>query len=104
ERRPQAHGGDPESVLLEALDWLRDTYREHRFFKERDVEATLQRRMTELFEERRSDWRVFENHRIPGKRLDLAVVDRNRPAEVAVGVELKYEPDHARAGEDMRGD
>ena len=62
----QAHDGDPESVLLETLDWLRDTYREHRFFKERDVEAALQRRMNELFEERRSDWRVYENHRVPG--------------------------------------
>jgi hypothetical protein len=54
---------------------LRDTYGEHRFFKERDVEAALQRRMNELFEERRSDWRVYENHKVPGKQLDLAVVD-----------------------------
>ena len=102
--RSQAHRGDPESVLLEALDWLRQTYRAHRFFKERDVEAALQQRMTELFEERRSDWRVYENHRVPGKQLDLAVVDRRRPREVVLGIELKYEPDHARAGEDMRGD
>jgi hypothetical protein len=97
------HDGDPERVLL-ALDWLRDAYREHRFFKERDVEAALQKRMTELFEERRSDWRVFENHRVPGKQLDLAVVDRRRPSGVALGVEVKYEPDHARGGQDMRGD
>jgi hypothetical protein len=100
---PQAHDGDPEAVLLQALDWLRNTYREHRFFKERDVEAALQQRMNELFEERRSDWRVYENHRVPGKQLDLAVVDRNHPSRVALGVELKYEPDHARAGTDMRG-
>jgi len=102
--RAQAHQGEPEPVLREALDWLRDTYREHRFFKERDVEAALQRRMTELFEERRSDWRVYENHRVPGKQLDLAVVDRGRPSEVALGIELKYEPDHTRGGADMRGD
>jgi hypothetical protein len=100
----QAHDGDPEAVLLQALDWLRDTYRDHRFFKERDVEAALQRRMNELFEERRSDWRVYENHKVPGKQLDLAVVDRRRPSAVALAVELKYEPDHARAGSDMRGD
>ena len=100
----QAHDGDPESVLLQALDWLRDTYRDHRFFKERDVEAALQQRMNELFEERRSDWRVYENHRVPGKQLDLAVVDRRHPGVVALGVELKYEPDHSRAGGDMRGD
>lgn len=102
--RSQAHQGEPEPVLLEALDWLRETYGERRFFKERDVEAALQQRMTELFEERRSDWRVYENHRLPGKQLDLAVVDRHQPREVALGIELKYEPDHARAGEDMRGD
>ena len=101
---PQAHDGNPEAVLLVALDWLRDTYGEHRFFKERDVEAVLQRRMNELFEERRSDWRVYDNHRVPGKQLDLAVVDRRRPATVPLGVELKYEPDHGRAGADMRGD
>ena len=102
--RSQAHQGEPEPVLLEALDWLRDTYRAHRFFKERDVEAALQQRMTELFEESRSDWRVYENHRVPGKQLDLAVVDRCAPGEVALGIELKYEPAHARAGKDMRGD
>jgi hypothetical protein len=102
--RSQAHAGEPERVLRDALEWLRQTYREHRFFKERDVEAALQRRMTEVFEERRSDWRVFENHRVPGKRLDLAVVDRRRPGEVGLGIELKYEPDHARGGGDMRGD
>ena len=100
----QPHDGDPEAVLLQALDWLRDTYREHRFFKERDVEAALQRRMNELFEERRADWRVYENHKVPGKQIDLAVVDRHHPARVALGVELKFEPDHARAGADMRGD
>jgi hypothetical protein len=60
--------------------------------------------MNELFEERRSDWRVYENHRVPGKQLDLAVVDRRHPGVVALGVELKYEPDHSRAGGDMRGD
>jgi hypothetical protein len=100
----QAHEGDPESVFLQTLDWLRDTYREHRFFKERDVEAALQARMNELFEERRSDWRVYENHKVPGKQLDLAVVNRRRPSAVALAVELKYEPDHLRAGADMRGD
>ncbi len=60
--------------------------------------------MTELFEERRSDWRVYENHRVAGKQLNLAVVDRGRPSEAALGIELKYEPDHARGGADMRGD
>jgi hypothetical protein len=48
--RVQPHRGDPESVLHAALDWLRDTYREHRFFKERDLEAALQQ-LTEFFEE-----------------------------------------------------
>lgn len=40
--RSHAHQGEPEPILLEALDWLRGTYAEHRFFKERDVEAALQ--------------------------------------------------------------
>lgn len=102
--RAQAHDGDPDAVFLEALDWLRDTYRQHRFFKERDVEAVLQARMTELFEERRSDLRVYENHRVPGKQLDLAVVDRGKPTTVLLGIELKYEPDPKRAGADIRGD
>ena len=66
EPRPQVNDGDPETVLLQALDWLEDTYREHRFFKERDVEAALQRRMNELFEERRADWRCMKSTRCPG--------------------------------------
>jgi len=99
--RPQNHAGAPEGVLLEALGWLRDAYREHRFFKERDVEATLQQRMSELFEERRSDWRVYESFRIPGKLLDLAVVDRRDLTTVRLAVELKYEPARARGERDL---
>lgn len=30
EPRAQLHAGEPEPVLMQALDWLRDTYREHR--------------------------------------------------------------------------
>lgn len=96
--RHQAHDGEPERVLLDALDWLRESYREHRFFKERDVEAALQQRMTELFTERRSAWCVIENY----KTIDIAVVDRNEPGPIAVGAEIKYEPDHLRPGEEAR--
>jgi hypothetical protein len=77
---------------------------QHRFFKERDVEAALQQRLSELFEERRSSWRVYENHRVPGKQLDLAVVDGRDPGQVKLAVELKYEPDPRRRSRDMRGD
>jgi hypothetical protein len=96
--RTQPHAGEPEAILLDALAWLRGTYAEHRFFKERDVEAALQQRMSELLDERRSHWCVVENY----KTIDLAVVDRTTPDAVAVGVEIKYEPDHARPGEEAR--
>jgi hypothetical protein len=96
--RSHAHEGQPEGVFLEALDWLRETYSEHRFFKERDVEAVLQQRMSELFEERRSQWCVVENY----KQIDLAVVDRESPNSIPVGAEIKYEPDHSRPGEEAR--
>lgn len=96
--RAQIHSGEPEAVLLEALDWLRRTYREHRFFKERDIEAALQRRMTEHFEELRANWCVIENY----KTLDLAVVDRRMPGKIRLGAEMKYEPDHLRPGEEAR--
>jgi hypothetical protein len=99
--RSQAHSGDPDDVLADALEWLRTTYREHRFFKERDVEARLQQRMSELFEERRLNWRVYENFRMPGKLLDLAVVGPGRIEHVALGIELKYEPAHARGKRDL---
>lgn len=99
--RTQAHSGEPEDVLLDALGWLRDTYRERRFFKERDVEARLQQGMSELFEERRLDWRVYENFRVPGKLLDLAVVDPASLDRVEFGIELKYEPAHARGERDL---
>lgn len=84
--------------MIEALDWLRETYRDHRYFKERDVEAALQQRTTQLFEERRAPWCAIENY----KTIDLAVVDRKAPGRIAVGAEMKYEPDHSRPGEEAR--
>jgi hypothetical protein len=97
--RSQAHAGEPEAIVVDALRWLGDTYAEHRFFKERDVEAVLQQRMSELFEERRSPWCVIENY----QTVDLAVVDRSEPGTIAVGVELKYEPDFGRPGLEAHG-
>lgn len=89
-----------ESFDLPVSEWLANAKDENRR-KRLDWLAGL---LGLVFEERRSDWRVYENHRVPGKQLDLAVVNRRRPGVVALGVEPKYEPDHSRAGGDMRGD
>jgi hypothetical protein len=41
---------------------------------------------------------VIENY----KTIDLAVVERRNPGPIAVGAEIKYEPDHSRPGEEAR--
>jgi hypothetical protein len=44
---------------------------------------------------RRSDW-------APREQLDLGIVDNHNPRDVALAIELKYDP--VRAGADIRGD
>lgn len=82
------------------LDWLRETYWEHRFFVERDLVWTLQKRLRLTLAEVDQSYRVFNDYPImPGNRralcTDLAIL---RGQTVELSVEFKYEPDHRRGG------
>ena len=88
-------------LVLDVLDWLRDTYSSHRFFTERDVEWTVQKRLWHEICSRQLPYEVFHNFRMPRdpKSLaDLVVVRRPRqPTEpVEFAIEFKYEPAHSR--------
>lgn len=97
----EARPADAVGVAELAFDWLATHYRPQRAFNERDIEAALQRRLTDLIDERRLPLRVFHGYPIerqPGRQalcVDLAVVGPDDSVELAI--ELKYEPSHARA-------
>jgi hypothetical protein len=80
----------------EAILWLKSNYGHFRFFTERDIVWTLQLHLLEDIEKQRLTLMVFENHKMPNNtHIDLAILEQGTGA-MLVGVELKYEPDHAR--------
>lgn len=102
--RPAVDAGRAEDVFLAALGWIETNYRRQRFFNERDLERSLQARMSWLISERRLPLRVFHGYPMKsadGRRrnVDLAILDEND--HVALGVELKYEPARSRDGVDL---
>lgn len=83
----------------QGLDRLHATYWDHGFFVERDVVWTLQRWLRETVRREGLPFRIFHDYPIvpkPRRALctDLAIL--TDAGEVAVAVEIKYEPDHAR--------
>jgi hypothetical protein len=89
----------PVELFEEALDWLRANYANRRFFCERDIVWTVQKRLLELIATGNQPYQVFNDYpMLPGMRrslsADLVILDGN---SVAVAVEFKYEPGHKRA-------
>lgn len=87
------------TVVRDALDWLREHYSEFRFYVERDIVWTLQRRLVEAMALHLPRMRVFNDYpMLEGKKghilADLALVDANNCARAVV--EVKYEPSHSR--------
>ncbi|MDE0127794.1 MAG: hypothetical protein OXN97_24770 [Bryobacterales bacterium] len=88
-----------QQLFFDVLDWLRDTYCTHRFFTERDVVWTVQKRLLHEAASRNLRYRVFHNDRMTkgeakSAPADLALLDPGNRAHLAI--EFKYEPDHQR--------
>lgn len=89
-----------------AFEQLVNDYDQYRFFCERDIEWVLQLALRRDIERRGHDLAVFNAYAIsPGQWLDLAVRSPSLVAAsfgatpsdaIPLGIELKYEPSHAR--------
>ena len=88
-----------EAVFLDALNWLGRTYGNRVFYVERDIVYTMQGRLNELISEGSTGWKVYNDYpMLPGPRRSLSadLVLVSPDGLVAVAVEFKYEPCHAR--------
>ena len=88
-----------------AMEWLREHYKQHRFFTERDVVWVLQLQTDEVIRKALLPYRVFTNHTVSAKPrviADLVILDSDNSVEVAV--EFKYEPSHNRKAHREGGD
>ena len=91
-----------KELFLEVTSWLFESYSSHRFFVARDVIWTVQKRLWREISQNRLPYRVFHNFGMPGHptaRADLAIVTER--GTVLLAAEFRYEPDRARAGEDI---
>ena len=85
----------PRQLFLDVLDWLRTTYASHRFFLQRDVAWTVQKRLLDRIGPGVPEYRVIHNRKVPkgkGPQFDLAVVSPNGTVEFVL--KLKFEPAH----------
>ncbi len=86
---------DAATLFENTMDWLRDSYGEHRFFLERDIVWTAQLRLLQEVEQANLSYQVFNDYKIqkgaPG--ADLVILDGD---SVAVAAEFKYEPSPKR--------
>ncbi len=94
---------EASDLFEDAMQWLRQHYRQFRFFTERDVVWTVQQRIADEIRRTNASYRVFNDHTIlPRIRTDLAILKGGSDA-VEVAVEFKYEPSHNRRA-DRGGD
>ncbi len=85
------------TLFENTMDWLRDAYREHRFFSERDIVWMAQLRLLQEVEQANLRYRVLNDYTLfRGTRADLALLNGE---VVEVAAEFKYEPSRARSGE-----
>ena len=83
-----------------AISWLREYYRDYKFFTERDIVWTVQTHIIKLIEQQELAYRVFHNFPVvPGKTADLGILRQDNHVEVAA--EFKYEPSHSRKFSDI---
>ena len=71
-----------------AMEWLRENYSEYQFFKERDIEWTLQSRISKEIEKRDLAYRVFDNHTVsanPRKSADLVILEHDNSVGIGCG-------------------
>ena len=88
---------DAAALFENTMDWLRDSYEEHRFFVERDIVWTAQLRLLQEVERAKLPCRVLNDYTLFERtRADLAILNGGA---VEVAAEFKYEPARARSGE-----
>ncbi len=88
---------DAAALFEKTMDWLRDSYEEHRFFVERDIVWTAQLRLLQEAERAKLPCRILNDYTLFEKtRPDLAILNGGA---VEVAAEFKYEPSRARRGE-----
>ncbi|MEO7003752.1 MAG: hypothetical protein ABI068_18120 [Ktedonobacterales bacterium] len=107
---------EPTTLFEQTMQWLRDQYATFHFYTERDLVWTVQRHITDEIERHKLPYLVFNDYpMLPGaqrsRSADLVLASEaiNRPKQsqtgkwgispavaVAVAVEFKYEPSHAR--------
>ena len=85
----------PTELFENAMDWLRRHYEEYRFFAERDVVWTVQKRIMEAVENAKLPYYVVYNYKIGTIFADLVILNRDKTVEFAA--EFKYEPSHYRS-------
>ena len=95
--RPELETAD--EYFVESLSWLGATYRDTKFWTERDIDYVLQRHLADVFRRKDTGWRVFNGHRVnpgesPPMSADLVIVSPTD--QIHLGVEFKYEPCHRR--------
>ena len=92
---------DAAKLFESAMHWLRQHYADYRFFTERDLVWTVQLRLLAEIESRALRFHVSHEYTVlPRNIADLVILEGD---DVAVAVELKYEPDHSRSA-DRGGD
>ncbi len=85
-------------LIIEAFEWLRANYSEQHFFKERDIEWTLQRYLQQRISAHDLPYEVHHNYRVRSKLADLVLLDCT-DQQIEAAIELKYEPSHNRRRE-----
>jgi hypothetical protein len=87
-----------EEVFCCALRWLQENYFRFRFYTERDIVWTIQQYAIQLVENRRLNFKVYNDYPIAFHdkcaRVDLAFLDESDL--IALALEFKYEPSHQR--------
>ena len=54
----------PLTSTSSSLSWLGATYRDTKFWTERDIVYVLQRHLADVFRRKDTGWRVFNGHRV----------------------------------------
>mgnify|MGYP001567068831 CR=1 FL=1 len=97
---------EAKELFDEALEWLKKNYNKHDFFNERDIEYRLHKYIKDKISEKNLPFQVFNDWPLESGRkyVDLVIRKKDETSDfkVEVAIELKYEPDKKRGGDDLR--
>lgn len=89
-----------DELFWDAIDWLMESYSQHRFFRERDVVWTVQKRLLEQVRRQNLPYKIYNDFAVPkgGCWADLVLIEED---VVDVAIEFKYEPSRSRENIDI---